>query len=62
MTEWLVEHADPNNNYIVESRWISDPKLADLLIKKGWKLRKSREVVISNPLSKLKQFLSRIFR
>jgi hypothetical protein len=61
-TEWLVERVDPNNNYEVEARWLTDTDLILFLVEKeGWKVRKSREVVVYNPLSKLKQFLSRIF-
>jgi hypothetical protein len=63
MTEWLVERYDPKNEFRLESRWLTDTKLIELLVnKEGWKVRKSREVVVSSPLSWLKQVLSRINR
>ena len=60
MTEYLVERFDPKNEFRLESRWLTDTKLIDLLVKEGWKVRKSREVVVPNPLSWIKQALSRI--
>lgn len=62
MNEYLVEYVDPNNNYIVVSRWISDEKLLDQLIKEGWKYRKSRYTTSPKQIvfRKLNQWLKRI--
>lgn len=62
MTEYLVEYANPKNNYKVESRWITDEKLLDQLIKEGWKFRKSRYTTSPKQIvfRKLNQWLKRI--
>ena len=61
MNEYLVEYVDPKNGYIITSRWISDEKLLDQLIKEGWKLRKSRQSNLQKTIkNKIDYWLNRI--